>query len=218
MKVVDEDDNDVAHRRGGRDRHPRPQRHEGLLEARPTRPQEVMQGRLVPHRRHGHGRRGGLLLHRRSQEGHDHPRRLQRLPARDRGGALRAPGGSRGGRDRRCRTTTLGEEVGAAVVLKDGASWTPQDAAARYVQGERRGLQVPAPRSGSSTSCPRGRRARSSSARSLYRKAPTRSESQRLQRWRFTVHSRTNAIDPGRLRPTGRGSRTRRSAAFGEPR
>ena len=34
-----------------------------------------------------HGRRGRLLLHRRPQEGHDHPRRLQRLPARDRRGA-----------------------------------------------------------------------------------------------------------------------------------
>src|SRR3712207_8548367 len=33
---------------------------------------------LVPHRRHGEGRRGGLLLHRRSQEGDDPARRLQR--------------------------------------------------------------------------------------------------------------------------------------------
>ena len=45
-------------------------------------------------------RRGRLLLHRRPQEGPDHPRRLQRLPARDRGGALRAPGRGRGGRRR----------------------------------------------------------------------------------------------------------------------
>ena len=60
-------------------------------------------GRLVPHRRHGHGGRGRLLLHRRPQEGHDHPRRLQRVSARDRGGALRAPGRVGGGRDRRAR-------------------------------------------------------------------------------------------------------------------
>ena len=46
-------------------------------------------------------RRGRLLLHRRPQEGPDHPRRLQRLPARDRGGHLRAPGGARGGGRRR---------------------------------------------------------------------------------------------------------------------
>ena len=31
MRVVDEDDNEVAAGRGRRDRHPRPQRHEGLL-------------------------------------------------------------------------------------------------------------------------------------------------------------------------------------------
>ena len=55
-------------------------------------------------RRHGQGRRGRLLLHRRPQEGPDHPRRLQRLPARDRGGALRAPGRAGGGRGRRCPT------------------------------------------------------------------------------------------------------------------
>ena len=32
--------------------------------------------------------RGRLLLHRRPEEGSDHPRRIQRLPARDRGGAV----------------------------------------------------------------------------------------------------------------------------------
>ena len=66
--------------------------------------------RLVPHRRPGQRGRGRLLLHRRPQEGHDHPRRLQRLPARDRGGALRAPGGARGGRHRH-QHPELGEEV-----------------------------------------------------------------------------------------------------------
>jgi acyl-CoA synthetase (AMP-forming)/AMP-acid ligase II len=50
--------------------------------------------RLVSQRRPGQGRRGRLLLHRRSQEGSDHPGWLQRLPAGDRGGALRAPGGA----------------------------------------------------------------------------------------------------------------------------
>ena len=44
--------------------------------------------------------RGRLLLHRRPQEGPDHPGRLQRVPARDRGGPLRAPGRRRGGGDR----------------------------------------------------------------------------------------------------------------------
>src|SRR5690606_41826392 len=40
------------------------------------------QGRLVPHRGHRPPRRGGLLLHRRPVQGHDHPRRLQRVPPR----------------------------------------------------------------------------------------------------------------------------------------
>ena len=48
----------------------------------------------------GARRRGRLLLHRRPQEGPRHPRRLQRLPARDRGGPLRAPRRARGRRDR----------------------------------------------------------------------------------------------------------------------
>ena len=90
----------VPARRGRRDRDPRAQRDEGLLEpARGDRGGDPR--RLVPHRRPGPRRRRRLLLHRRPQEGHDHPRRLQRLPAGDRGGALRAPGGARGRGDRR---------------------------------------------------------------------------------------------------------------------
>ena len=41
-----------------------------------------------------------LLLHRGPQEGPDHPRRLQRLPPRGRGGRLRAPRRGRGRRHR----------------------------------------------------------------------------------------------------------------------
>ncbi len=60
-----------------------------------------VQGRLVPHRRPRLPGRGRVLLHRRPQEGTDHPRRLQRLPARDRRGALRPPGRAGGRRHRR---------------------------------------------------------------------------------------------------------------------
>ena len=136
MRVVDEDDNRGAPGRGRRDRDPRPQRHEGLLAAS-GRHRGGDARRLVPHRRHGPDRRRRLLLHRRPQEGHDHPRRLQRLPARGRGGALRAPGRSarrrssasptttgRGGRRRRRRSTT-GEELdargGAAPTSRSGS-------------------------------------------------------------------------------------------------
>ena len=52
MKVVDEDDNEVAAGRGRRDRDPRPQHHEGLLAA-PRRDRGGDARRLVPLRRHG---------------------------------------------------------------------------------------------------------------------------------------------------------------------
>ena len=63
----------------------------------------------------------------------------------------------------------LGEEVGAAVALKEGEDVSADDLRA-HCQGAGRRVQVPARRSGSSTSCPRGPRARSSSARSSHRR------------------------------------------------
>jgi len=66
MMVVDEGD-DECPRRGRRDRDPRPQRDEGVL-SDPRRPRRRC-ARLVSLRRHGPRRRGGLLLHRRPQEG-----------------------------------------------------------------------------------------------------------------------------------------------------
>ena len=93
------DDTEVADGRGGRDRHPRRERDEGLLEqARGHRRGDAR--RLVPQRRPGHPGRRRLLLHRRPEEGHDHPQRDERVPARGRGGPLHPPGGGRGGRVR----------------------------------------------------------------------------------------------------------------------
>ena len=66
----------------------------------------------------------------------------------------------------------LGEEVGAAVVLKDRAQTPTAEELRALRQGARGRLQVPAARRGSSTSCPRARPARSSSARS---RSPSRS-------------------------------------------
>ena len=160
MRVVDEDRTTVERGRGRRDRHPRPQHHEGLLEP-PEATAEV-----------DHATAGstpatwptrdeeGLLLHRRPQEGHDHPRRLQRVPARDRGGPLRAPAVAE------CAVVgvpddNIGEEVGAAVVLKSGDD-ASRGRAARLRQGAGRGATSTRARSGSRTSCPRARRARSS--------------------------------------------------------
>ena len=87
VKLIDEEWNDGRRRsgRGRRDRDPRPQHHEGLLQPA-RRHRRGDERRLVPLRRPRPPRRGRLLLHRRPGEGHDHPRRVQRLPARDRGG------------------------------------------------------------------------------------------------------------------------------------
>ena len=53
---------------------------------RPDETAKVMtRRRLLPHRRHRHGRRARLLQDRRPQEGHDPGQRLQRLPERGRG-------------------------------------------------------------------------------------------------------------------------------------
>ena len=65
--------------------------------------------RLVPHRRHGPARRGGLLLHRRPDEGHDHHRRRERVQPRGRGGAVHPPVGV-GGRRRRAARPEVGRE------------------------------------------------------------------------------------------------------------
>ena len=127
------------------------------------------QRRLVPHRGHRPGRRGRLLLHRRPQEGPDHPRRLQRLPARDRGGALRAPGRRRGGGDRRAAPDARrgGRRRGRAQARR--ARPRPTSCATT----SRNGSPPTSTRAGSgwSTSCRRDRPARSSNARSPARGA-----------------------------------------------
>ena len=83
-----------------RDRDQGPQHHEGLL--RPARRHRRGDpGRLVPLRRPRPQGRGRLVLHRRPVQGHDHPRRLQRVPARDRGGPDDPPGRLAGRRHRR---------------------------------------------------------------------------------------------------------------------
>ncbi len=97
----------------------------------------------------------------------------------------------------------LGEEVGAAVVLKDGEALDADDAAGLR-EGERRGLQVPAPHlvrrraaQGADRQDPQARDRRTGTRRHDLIDKPAA--------LRFTVHSRTNAVDPGRLRATGRG-------------
>jgi long-chain acyl-CoA synthetase len=57
-------------------------------------------GGVAAHRGHGPPRRRRLSVHRGAEEGPDHPRRVQHLPARGRRGPLRAPRDRGGGRRR----------------------------------------------------------------------------------------------------------------------
>ena len=100
MRIVDENDAEVARGEVGEIVIRGHNIMKGYWDA-PGRDRRGDPRRLVPQRRPRPRRRGRLLLRRRPQEGHDHPRRLQRLPARGRGAALRAPGDPRSGGARR---------------------------------------------------------------------------------------------------------------------
>ena len=80
---------------------------------RPGRDRRGDPRRLVPLRRPRPPGRGRLVLHRRPVQGHDHPRRLQRVPARDRGGPDDPPGRLAGRRHRRAaREPRRGDQGG----------------------------------------------------------------------------------------------------------
>ena len=83
--------------------------------------------RLVQHRRHRPGGRRRLLLHRRPQERPDHPGRLQRLPARGRGGAPRASGRRRGRRRSGCRTTRSARRSAPPWRSRPGETASPEE-------------------------------------------------------------------------------------------
>ena len=123
--------------RGGGDPDSRPGGDERLLEPPRGDRRGPRRRRLAAHRRPREAGRGRLLLHRRPQEGADHPRRVQRLPARDRGGALRAPGDPRGRRGRhparepgRGGGRRRGAEAGASATTEDVQSFVKERVAA----------------------------------------------------------------------------------------
>ena len=99
----------------GRDPASRPERVSGLLESAGRDPRGIHRRRLVPQRRRRHLRRRRLPAHRRTQQGADHLRRVQRLPTRDRRRAARTSRRRRGGGggDAVCR---VGRGVTAVVV------------------------------------------------------------------------------------------------------
>src|SRR6516225_7369754 len=95
---------DRADRHAGRAPDPRLLRDARLLGRCRAHPRSDRRGALDAYRRFGDDRRGGLLQHRRPHQGHGHPRRRERLSARDRRISLspsedsRCPGHRRPGR------------------------------------------------------------------------------------------------------------------------
>ena len=96
--------------------------HEGLLQATRGQRGRHRRGWLAPHRRPGHRGRRGLLQDHRPLQGHDHPRRGERLPPRDRGVPLHQPqGGRRPGRRRPRPAVRRGDNgLGAAAGRRAG--------------------------------------------------------------------------------------------------
>jgi fatty-acyl-CoA synthase len=102
-------------------------------------PRGDRQRALDAHRRPGHDGRRGLRQHRRAHQGHGHPRRRERVPARDRGVPLPPPGRLRRAGDRRA-----GQEIRRGAVRLDHPEGRParhRRRGARLLQRQDRALQ-----------------------------------------------------------------------------
>ena len=144
MRLVDDGRRRGADGRGRRDRHPRPQRHEGLLAAARRRPPAAIRdgwfhtGDLASRDEDGYyfivDRKKDMII----RGGYNvYPREIEEVlyehPAVAEAAVVGMP------------APTLGEEVGAAVALQAGCHRHARGAA-RVRQGAGRGLQVPAAR------------------------------------------------------------------------
>ncbi len=162
--IVDEDGNEQPQGTAGELWVRGTQRREGLLAQARGHGGELRRRRLAAHRRHRVARRRGLHLHHRSREGHDHPRRRERVLRRGRGRVVRASGG-----DRLCRVRipheVLGEEVAAVVLLRGRASATENELQV-HVRERLASFKVPVKVWFWDEELPRNPRARSSSATS----------------------------------------------------
>ena len=132
IKIVDpETGRDRPARHAGRAVHARLQRDARLLERPEAHARGDRRGRLDAHRRPRRDGRRRLPEHRRPHQGHDHPRRREHLPARDRGVPARASRASPTRTSSACPSERYGEEVMAWVKLRDGRradrrrSWSP---------------------------------------------------------------------------------------------
>ena len=97
------------------------------------------------------GRRG-LRQHRRPDQGHGHPRRRERLPARDRGVPLHPPGHRSTCRSSACPTSSTARSSWPGCELRDGAGRLTRRGGAGVLPRQARALQDPALRAWSSTS------------------------------------------------------------------
>ena len=158
--ALDDPDEDSAGRRNRRNPHPRPERHQGLLEPAGG-DRRGFRRRPLSHRRYRlHGRRR-LFLPGRPQEGHDHLRRLQRLSADDRAGDLRASRRARGDRDRHSRRLSRRGGQGFCQIARRRCAVQPGRTARRSSPASSASTKFPR-RSNSSTNC---RAPRSASSR-----------------------------------------------------
>ena len=98
--------------------------------------------RLAAHRRPRHHGRARLLPDRGPPQGHDHPRRREHLPARDRGRALRARGNRRRCRGRHSRRSSGASKWPRSYGSRKDAAATPAELSA-YVRERMAHYKVP---------------------------------------------------------------------------
>ncbi len=98
---------------------------------------------LDAHRRPRHHGRGRLRQHRRPHQGHDHPRRGERLSARGGGVPVRPPGGERRGGDRRAERAL--RRGGHGLGPPEAGRRLQRRGPGRVLPREDRDLQDPAP-------------------------------------------------------------------------
>ena len=120
----------------------------------PERTAEAIdRARLDAHRRPRDDGRRGLRQHRRAHQGHGHPRRRERLPARDRGVPLHAtPTIADVQVDRRARRALRRGADAPGSSLRDGADARRRTSVREFCRGQHRPLQDAALRAASSTS------------------------------------------------------------------
>ena len=156
MRIVDEGRRGAAGR-GRRDPDPRPQHHEGLLDA-PGRDRRGDRAAAGSTAATSAATTRTATSSSSTAKGHDHPRRLQRLSARGRGAALRAPGDPRSRRPRR-PPPRVGRGDRRRRGPRPGAELAPEEISA-WVRERIAAYNTPA-WSGSWTSCRKARPARS---------------------------------------------------------